>query len=71
MEKPSIATLEFMKALSNTKGSNIIPILEKGIEIEKMEYIATQDIDSLNRISDACVLLSFLYFELIIKKAES
>ncbi len=57
-----IAEIEFIKALSPAQVSNIIPILEKGLELHKLEYIASQDIDTGRQISDACVLLSFLYF---------
>lgn len=57
-----IAEIEFIKALSNTQVSNMIPVLEKGLEITKMEYIATRDETLRMGISDSCVFLSFLYF---------
>jgi hypothetical protein len=57
-----IAEIEFIKSLSKSQVSNIIPVLEKGLEIQKLEYIATQDINTGRQISDTCILLSFLYF---------
>jgi hypothetical protein len=57
-----IAEIEFIKALSPTQVSSIILLLEKGLELHKLEYLATRDEQSGTEISDGCVLLSFLYF---------
>lgn len=57
-----IAEIEFIKAMTPVQVSNIIVLLEKGLEIHKMEYLATRDPQTRSEISDGCVLLSFLYF---------
>lgn len=42
--------------------SNIIYIMEQGLELEKAHYIATKNPDSRKRIADSCVFLSVLHF---------
>lgn len=54
--------LQTFTALAYTKRKNIIKLLEKAIEIEKIEYLATHDQESMDRISDGCVVLTCLYF---------
>lgn len=64
-----IAEIEFIKALSNAQVTSLISILEKGLEVSKVEYIATQDDELRSAISDGCILLSFLYFRSLGKAA--
>jgi hypothetical protein len=64
-----IAEIEFIKALSPTQVSSIILLLEKGIELHKLEYIATCEEQMRADISDGCALLSFLYFRQLGKTA--
>lgn len=57
-----IKEIEFVKAMSSTKIRNLILTIEKGVEVQKLELLATHDEDTQDQISDACVFLSFLYF---------
>lgn len=57
-----IAEIEFIKALSDAQVTSLISILEKGLEISKIEYTATYDEKLRTDISDGCIFLSFLYF---------
>jgi len=54
--------IEFIEALSKCKAQNLIDLMEKGLEVEKLEQLATNNPTSMDRISDGCVFLSFLYF---------
>lgn len=51
---------KFVELLSITQISHIIPVIEQGLELTKLEYLATKDPDKRNQISASCVLLSFL-----------
>jgi hypothetical protein len=64
-----ITEIEFIKALTPTQVSHIIPILEDGLELQKLKYLATRDEQLRIVISDGCVLLSFLYFRSLGKAA--
>jgi hypothetical protein len=64
-----MAEIEFVKALSLAQVSNIIPIIEKGIELQKLETIATKDPEARGQVSDASILLSFLYFRTLQESA--
>jgi len=55
-------SLTFIESLHSTQLTNIIATLEKGMELDKLEYLATNDPKTRTRISDSCLLLSFLYF---------
>jgi hypothetical protein len=60
-----IAEIEFIQALTSTQLASIIPVIEDGLEIQKIKCLASPDEEIRNRISDTCVLLSFLYFRQI------
>ena len=53
---------KFIESLSFVQISNIIPVIEQGLELEKVEYIATKDPAVRARIADTSVFLSLLYF---------
>lgn len=53
---------QFMNVLSYLDATAIIPVIENGLELEKLKYLATHDPQSQQRITDTTVLLSFLYF---------
>lgn len=52
----------FFESLSITEISRITSVIEKGLEVERLEYLASQDPEVRDRISDTCFFLSFLYF---------
>ena len=54
--------LKIFEALTYTQIHNLIPIIERGLEVAKLEYIAKQDQDTRDQIYDAEMLLTFLYF---------
>lgn len=41
--------------------SNIIIVIEQGLELEQLKYPATKDPECLSRITDTCLFLSSLY----------
>jgi len=53
--------LNFIEQLSHTKRKNLIRLLEKAVEMERLEHLATQDSESMDVISDGCFFLTFLY----------
>jgi hypothetical protein len=54
--------VQFIDALNQTKRANIIHLLETAVEMERLQYRATHDDETRDRISDGCVLLAFLRF---------
>lgn len=50
----------FIETLTPKQISHIIPILEQGLELEKVKYLATKDPSARPRIADSCVFLSSL-----------
>lgn len=55
--------IDFIKALKPTQVSEIIPVIEAGLEFYKLKQAANPyDEQTSNRISNTCVLLSFLYY---------
>lgn len=52
---------QLIEALTPSQLSNIIPVIEQGLEFEKATYIATKDPESRRRIADTCFYLSLLY----------
>lgn len=50
-----------IESLTLEQITNIIPVIEQGIEFEALKYPATKDPESLSRISDSCLFLSLLY----------
>lgn len=50
-----------IELLTPTQLSNIIPVIEQGLEFEQLKYPATKDPIALSRITDTCLLLSSLY----------
>lgn len=52
---------KIIESLTLEQLSNIIPVIEQGLELTKIEYIATKAPDTRCQIADTCVLLSFLY----------
>lgn len=50
------------EALEHIPMSSIIRIFEKGLEVEKLENIAMQDIDTKECITDGEMFLTFLHF---------
>lgn len=57
-----ISEIAFIKALDVTETNRIIPVLEAGLEIYKLKLLAEPTDETRSRISDTCVLLSFLYY---------
>lgn len=55
-------SLKFLETLSPAQIRNIITVLEKGLELEKLEYLATKNPETRERINATCVFLSILYF---------
>lgn len=51
----------FIETLTITQLSHIIPVIERGLALEEIEYIATKNPEGHARICDACVFLSLLY----------
>lgn len=41
--------------------SNIIDVIEQGLEFEQLKYPATKDPECLSKITDTCLFLSSLY----------
>lgn len=54
--------IKIIESLSFAQISNIIPVIEQGLELEKVEYLATKDPVLRTRIADTSVFLSLLYF---------
>ena len=54
--------LKIFEALTYTEIHNLIPIIERGLAVAKLEHIATQDQETRDQIYDAEMLLTFLYF---------
>lgn len=52
---------KIIEALTYTQVHNLIPIIERGLEVAKMEYIASQNEATKDEIDDAETLLTFLY----------
>lgn len=52
---------KLIDSLTPSQLSNIIPVIEQGLELEKATYLATKDPDSRRRIADTCFHLSLLY----------
>ena len=52
--------IRILQELTFDQITNIIPVLEKGIEIEKLHYLLNQDTEVQKRIVDAQSLLTFL-----------
>lgn len=52
---------ELIESLDPSRLLNVILITEQGLELEKLHYSATKDLESLNRINDTCLFLSALY----------
>ena len=52
---------KLIETLTPTQLSHIIPVIEQGLEFEKLKYPATKDLESLDRITDTCLFLSSLY----------
>jgi hypothetical protein len=50
------------EALNHVEMSSVIRIFEKGLEIEKLENIATNDKDTQACINDGEMFLTFLHF---------
>lgn len=47
--------------LTHTQLLNIIPVVERGLELAEVEYLATKNPETRARICDTCIFLSFLY----------
>lgn len=52
--------IRLLQELTADQITNIIPVLEKGIEIEKLHYLLNHDTEAQKRIVDAQSLLTFL-----------
>lgn len=50
------------EALEHIPASSIIRILEKGLEVEKLEHLATLDREAKERITDCEMFLTILHF---------
>lgn len=53
--------IRLLDHLTPTQVNHIIAVIEKGLEMERLEQLATRNPDSRARISDTCVFLSVLY----------
>ena len=54
-----------LSTLTDSQIESLIPVIEQGMELDKLTYIATRDEALRDRISDTCVFLSVLYFRRI------
>lgn len=52
---------KFVESLTSSQLDHLIPVIEQGLEFEKLQYIATKDPESRCRIADTCIALNFLY----------
>jgi hypothetical protein len=50
-----------MEAVYLVNPASIIPIIERGLEIEKLHFIVDKSEDTQRRINDAQVLLNLLH----------
>jgi hypothetical protein len=52
---------KIMEAVYLVNPASIIPIIERGLEIEKLHFIVDKSEDTQRRINDAQVLLNLLH----------
>lgn len=53
--------LKIFEALTTTELSHIIPVIQKGLELEKLEFIVNKDQKIRDRIFDTELLLTYLH----------
>lgn len=51
---------QLFETLTPEQISNIIPVVERGLDLERIEYLATQNPEARGRIADSSVFLSLL-----------
>jgi hypothetical protein len=61
MATDNFSPLEFLDLISLLKPKDLIIVLDKGIELEQIEAIATNDPDASSRVRQARLVRSFLY----------
>lgn len=57
----TVTESKLLEALRNVPTSSIIPVLEKGLEVEKLENEINQSETSATRIRDTEILLTLFY----------
>lgn len=54
--------LAIFEALTSTELSHIIPVIEEGLALTELQYRATREEHLRERITNTCILVSFLRF---------